>query len=121
METELGMSIRAYQEWVRRIWDYKDFSEPLRRLNQRDDLIMSLGLAGETGEVLEIIKKHFRSRGKKIDREHLKEELGDVLYYLMMIATRYKINAQEIIDCNYVKCEKRKSIRLAKRAKKKRS
>lgn len=109
------MNIREYQIWVRKIWDYNE--KPLRKLNQRDDLIMSLGLAGETGEVLEIIKKHFRSRGKKLDTDHLKEELGDVLYYLMMIATRYKIDVREIIECNFQKCEKRKAIRMSKKIK----
>jgi NTP pyrophosphatase (non-canonical NTP hydrolase) len=112
------LSIHAYQKWVRKCWDYTDDSVPLRRLNQRDDMIMNLGLAGETGEVLEIIKKYFRSRSKKIDLEHLQEELGDVLYYLTMIATRYKIELQEIIDGNYVKCERRKAEKLARKSKK---
>lgn len=114
-----NLSIRAYQTWVRKCWDYTDDSVPLRRLNQRDDMIMNLGLAGETGEVLEIIKKHVRSRAKKIDIEHLKEELGDVLYYLTMIAARYKIELQDIMDYNYIKCEKRKAEKLAKRNKEK--
>ena len=117
-EIKPNLSIHAYQKWVRKCWDYTDDSVPLRRLNQRDDMIMNLGLAGETGEVLEIIKKYFRSRSKKIDLEHLQEELGDVLYYLTMIATRYKIELQEIIDGNYVKCERRKAEKLARKSKK---
>lgn len=117
MATKQTLSVRAYQDWVRRIWDYSDVI-PLRRLNHRDEFIMCLGLAGETGEVLEIIKKHRRSRAKKIDQQHLKEELGDVLYYLTMIAGRYKIDLQDIIDYNYEKCEKRKLEKMKKLAKK---
>ena len=45
----------------------------------------SLALAGETGEVAEKIKKIWRDKNKQVsseDKEEIKKELGDVLWYL---------------------------------------
>lgn len=42
----------------------------------------AMGLAGETGEVVDILKKHF-FHGKELDRQDLMLELGDVLFYLV--------------------------------------
>jgi NTP pyrophosphatase (non-canonical NTP hydrolase) len=90
----------AYQKWVRKMWTNKR-----KKLNLRDFYIMSVGLGGETGEVLEILKKSVRD--DKIDKVHLTEELGDVLYYLAMICNYQGINLADVIDGNIVKINKR--------------
>ena len=41
---------------------------------------VGLGLAGESGEVADAIKKHLY-QGHMLDLPHMKEELGDVLWY----------------------------------------
>ena len=41
---------------------------------------VGLGLAGESGEVADAIKKHLY-QGHTLDLPHMKEELGDVLWY----------------------------------------
>ncbi len=64
--------------------------------------VHALGLAGEVGEVLEIIKKASRD-GTAIDREHLREELGDVLWYLSQIATDYDYSLEDIAAANIQK------------------
>jgi len=46
---------------------------------------LALGLTGESGEVAEIIKKVER-HGRELDKKHLCEELGDVLWYLTVLA-----------------------------------
>ncbi len=67
---------------------------------------MSLGLAGESGEVVDIIKKVvFHS--KPMDEEHLKEELGDTLHYLIRIADLYEWSLEEIGEANVAKLDKR--------------
>ena len=66
---------------------------------------MTAGLGGETGEVLEVLKKIIRDG--KFDRAHLVEELGDVLYYLTMVSTYYKISLEEVMFGNVSKCNKR--------------
>ena len=66
----------------------------------------SLGLAGESGEVVDIIKKYF-AHGKIVEREHLMEELGDTLHYLLRIASFFNITEKEIKEYNVAKLEKR--------------
>lgn len=43
----------------------------------------ALGLAGESGEVCELIKKH-KYHGHPLDRAKIKEELGDILWYIAL-------------------------------------
>lgn len=61
--------------------------------------VFCLGLAGETGEVLEVVKKSIRDE-KPIDITHLKEELGDVVWYIANICTIFNLDLQEVIDEN---------------------
>ena len=101
-EAETGtVGIDTYQEWVVSMWNGKP-----SRFTLRDDYIMSVGLGGETGEVLELLKKNVRD-GKDINKDDLTKELGDVLYYLFMIAHRNNISASNIIRTNIIKLEKR--------------
>ena len=95
------MTPNEFQEWVRSKWKSKRGEE----FTLRDDFIMTVGLGGETGEVLEILKKNVRDG--KLDKTHLTEELGDVLYYLTMIAARHEIRLSDIIDANVIKLNER--------------
>ena len=72
----------------------------------------ALGLAGETGEVLEIIKKMIRDKGgvfetTQEDREKLKKELGDILWYLSAIAYYNDIELEDIAKTNLEKLASR--------------
>ncbi len=72
-------------------------------VNTRDSMFLGgLGLAGESGEVADIIKKHLL-HGKDLDREHLKEELGDVLWYLMHTCNVFNIPLAEVAHGNILK------------------
>lgn len=76
---------------------------------------MTVGLAGETGEVMEILKKKVRDGSFYFDeeeKEHLVEELGDVLYYLTMICNRHEIRLSDVIDANVDKLNKRYADRI---------
>lgn len=100
------MNINEYQAWVRSKWNKSSEQE----LTLRDDFIMTVGLAGETGEVMEILKKKVRDGSMYFDdkkKEHLIEELGDVFYYLTMICSRQDITLQQVIDTNVDKLNKR--------------
>lgn len=56
-------------------------------LKGRDVLINSvMGLCGESGEAIDIVKK-WLAQGHPLDREHLAKELGDVAWYLAEAAT----------------------------------
>jgi NTP pyrophosphatase (non-canonical NTP hydrolase) len=66
----------------------------------------TLGLTNEAGEVAGKIKKIFRDRDGEIsdaDREALKQELGDVLWYLTQICTELDLTLEEVAEANLVK------------------
>lgn len=68
--------------------------------------VFLLGLGGEAGEVMEIVKKSIRD-DKPIDIPHLKEELGDVMWYVANICTIFGLDLQEIVDENIDKLSAR--------------
>jgi NTP pyrophosphatase (non-canonical NTP hydrolase) len=66
----------------------------------------TLGLTNEAGEVAGKIKKIFRDKGGVIseaDREALKSELGDVLWYLAQVCTELDISLDEVAEHNIKK------------------
>ena len=66
----------------------------------------TLGLTNEAGEVAGKVKKIFRDKGGVIgdtEREALKAELGDVLWYLAQVATELDLSLQDIADANLAK------------------
>lgn len=69
-----------------------------------------LGLAGEVGEVTEPIKKHYRD-GREINLKELALELGDVLHYTSMIASRLGLKMEDIAQANVDKINTRKKER----------
>ena len=72
----------------------------------RDVKSLALGVGGEAGEVMEIIKKGTRP-GREVDIVHLKEEIGDVLWYLAVLADTYDLDLEEIAIDNIEKLQKR--------------
>ena len=72
----------------------------------------TLGLTNEAGEVAGKIKKIFRDRNGEIneaDREALKQELGDVLWYLTQICTELDLTLEEVAEANLTKLFSRKA------------
>lgn len=66
----------------------------------------AFGLAGETGEVIDCLKKHL-FHGHPLDREKLKIELGDLLWYIATTATTAGIPLNEIAVANIEKLKAR--------------
>ena len=73
-----------------------------------EDLILNgvMGLCGEAGECIEIIKKH-KFHGASLDREALLDEASDCLWYLAAIASGLGIGLEEIARHNIQKLIKR--------------
>jgi NTP pyrophosphatase (non-canonical NTP hydrolase) len=67
--------------------------------NEERKLNAALGLAGEAGEVVELIKKA-RFHGKPYDVESIKKELGDVLWYLNQMAFAHGLTLAEVAQAN---------------------
>lgn len=97
------VNTRAWEEWIRDRWEKdKPYGE---RPFERDFAIISLGLAGETGEVVELLKKFLRD-GRGV-RDDLVLELGDVLHYLTRIGQVFGIDLMEMMMENRRKLEQR--------------
>lgn len=73
----------------------------------------TLGLAGEAGEVANIVKKIQRDHGGEINdeiRAKLKDELGDVLWYISACADELGLSLEEIAEFNVGKLAKRHGV-----------
>ena len=76
-------------------------------LDKRDILINSvMGLCGESGEAIDIVKK-WMAQGHELDRERLAKELGDIAWYLAEAATALDLSLEEILQANIEKLKKR--------------
>ena len=76
-------------------------------LNKKEVLINSvMGLCGESGEAIDIVKKWF-AQGHELNKEHLKKELGDIAWYLAEAATALDTTLEEILQANIEKLQKR--------------
>ncbi len=76
-------------------------------LSKRDVLINSvMGLCGESGEAIDIVKK-WMAQGHELDKEHLAKELGDVAWYIAEAATALDISLEDIFQANIDKLKRR--------------
>lgn len=60
------------------------------------------GLVGEAGEVSEVFKKYFL-HGKPYDRDALIKEMGDVMWYFILMCEVEGISFSEIVETNMLK------------------
>ena len=76
-------------------------------LSRRDVLINSvMGLCGESGEAIDIVKK-WMAQGHALDKAHLAKELGDIAWYLAEAATALDLSLEEILRANLEKLRSR--------------
>ncbi|MBP3351871.1 MAG: nucleoside triphosphate pyrophosphohydrolase family protein [Lachnospiraceae bacterium] len=76
-------------------------------LNKKDVLINGvMGLCGESGECIDIVKRHL-AQGHNLDREALIKELGDVAWYLAETAFALDVELEEVLIRNIEKLKKR--------------
>ena len=64
------------------------------------------GLNGESGEVIDLLKKH-EFQGHDLDRDKLIDEAGDVAWYLALLASALGVSLEEIMQKNVDKLKKR--------------
>ena len=77
------------------------------KLEKKDILINGvMGLCGESGEAIDIVKKHL-AQGHALDREHLIDELGDIAWYLAETAMVLDVSLEEVLTRNIEKLKKR--------------
>lgn len=66
----------------------------------------ALGLPGETGEAVDVVKKHLY-HGDPLDRPQLVKELGDSLWYLVALCLVFDISPYEVMEINVQKLRER--------------
>ena len=76
-------------------------------LDKKDVLINGvMGLCGESGEAIDIVKK-WLAQGHALDKEKLAKELGDIAWYLAETATALDLDLEDIFEANIEKLRKR--------------
>lgn len=97
------MNFKEYQKLSRETAIYPD--------KDNNFIYPTLGLAGESGEVVEKIKHIVRDDGGKITdeaRKKIGKEIGDTLWYLSQLATELDLDLEEIASSNIEKLFSRK-------------
>lgn len=92
------VDFQTYQQESRKTWNEIPMDHAI--------VYPTMGLVNEAGEVAGKVKKIFRDRGgvvSEADREALKQELGDVLWYLTQICTELDLTLQEVAEVNLEK------------------
>lgn len=100
--TEYRMTLNEYQEQAART----SSSCADRPPTEMSIAISALGLAGEAGEVADLLKKVL-GHGHEMDREKLSKELGDVLWYVADLATLHGLKLSDIAEKNIAKLKER--------------
>ena len=83
----------------------------MRTLNDdipKDEVLINavMGLCSESGEAIDIVKKQL-FQGHSLDEAHLKEELGDIAWYLAEAAEALGVSLEEIFSANIEKLKAR--------------
>jgi len=91
-------TLQEYQELCK--LTAKKFETP-----EKEILTWGLGIAGEAGDVASCIKKTFAHDNDQ--REGIKENIGDALWYAAMICNFFEWDMQKILDENIEKLKKR--------------
>ena len=77
------------------------------QLDKKDMLINGvMGLCGESGEAIDIVKK-WLAQGHELDRDALAKELGDIAWYLAETAAALDIPLEDIFRANIEKLKRR--------------
>ncbi|MDB5182099.1 MAG: hypothetical protein JWP13_862 [Candidatus Saccharibacteria bacterium] len=82
-----------------------------------DKTIWAMGVVGEAGEVIEKWKKIVAYREGKITDEDLKElskELGDVVWYIAVLADSLGLSLEDVMQQNVQKLQDRQKRQVLK-------
>lgn len=93
------MTINEYQQMAMRTLNPS--------LDKKDILINGvMGLCGESGEAIDIVKKHL-AQGHDLDRNALVKELGDIAWYLAETAYALDVSLEDVLAGNIQKLRQR--------------
>lgn len=110
IQLKLNINIMEFNEYQKEASKLAIYNK-LGNFGDLSFLYPVLGLAGETGEVVEKVKKLIRDKDIVIDdefKEDLKKELGDVLWYLQQVCREFEISLDDVASSNLEKLYSRK-------------
>jgi NTP pyrophosphatase (non-canonical NTP hydrolase) len=105
----MAMTPNEYQKAALRTLNTKelDLNVLFEKVRTHATLINGLvGLNGEAGEALDIVKKYL-FHNHELDKEHLAKELGDVAWYLAISADGLGYTLEQIMEMNVAKLKER--------------
>ena len=77
------------------------------QLSKQDILLNGvMGLCGESGEAIDIVKKHLH-QGHELDKQKLVKELGDIAWYLAETAYALDVELADVLEQNIAKLRAR--------------
>ena len=106
------LQLRAPSITLKSMMKANDYQkQALRTLNpslSKSEVLINgvMGLCGESGEVIDLVKKHL-AQGHELNREKLAKELGDVAWYLAETAYALDYDLESIFQMNLDKLAKR--------------
>lgn len=96
---ECKITPNEYQEFAMRFVN--------RELDETQTMVNAvMGLCGESGEAIDLVKKHI-GQGHDLDKVHFAKELGDVAWYLAEAAYSIGYDLETILEMNIEKLSKR--------------
>ncbi len=88
------------------ISSFAQYQAIVERTDERRSRVVSLmGLVGEVGDLHSMMKKLMLQKAHPAFRTELREEFGDLLWYLTSLASLYEIPLEEIAKANAEKVE----------------
>ena len=93
------MNLKEYCDWT------ENTCAKLENKNL-DNFHMIMGMATEVGELVDVFKKYM-AYGKDIDWVNVKEEIGDLMFYIASFCRINNLSLDEIIYTNVAKLETR--------------
>jgi len=72
-----------------------------------------IGLSTESGEFLDALKKHI-FYGKELDKVNLAEEMGDMFWYMAIVADELGFEFEEVMERNITKLKARYGDKFSK-------
>lgn len=91
--------IISYQSFVGGLFKYDPDIKNMR-------MHAAIGISGEAGELIDAVKKNW-VYNKELDLGNVKEELGDLMFYIQAMAQLCGFNTQDILQANADKLAKR--------------
>lgn len=85
-----------------------DYSGVIERLTSGQMRLLNgaIGMSGESGELLDSMKKSV-IYGKSVNVENIKEECGDILWYMALVLDTVGSSFEEVMEINVTKLAKR--------------